>query len=739
MPPVSAVSEGDKGLRPLVAQNVIVLAKNFTLSQPQFDLLNRGLKFIPTVDIGKNQKGQLELDIHNYHRKVKLAAYFKNSKKRNVLPFMETSTWTPPLEGLPPEIGWLIEKDWQTFKEHYKFCKNRYNLARDEVKALRELMHNKHIVIKPADKGSAVVVLSRAQYIFEAERQLKDAQYYQKLQGPIYMQTIPMVEDILTALKDRKYINAKQHKYLKGDRPPRERRFYLLPKIHKNPEKWTVPFQIPPGRPIVSDCDSDTYRTAEFIDFYLNPLSVRHPAYIRDTYHFIDIVKNLQIPPDSLFFSMDVVSLYTNIDTHSGLCAVRKVFQKYPDSKRPDDELLQLLEINLTRNDFVFNGQYYLQVKGTAMGKRFAPAYANIFMATWEGEALEKCPKKPFIYLRYLDDIWGIWTGSIAEFEAFVEILNSQDSSIAVEYQIDSVQIDFLDTTVYKGPNFTLNHRLDIKVHFKSTDTHALLYKTSWHPKHTFRGIVKSQLIRFQRICTQQSDFMEAVRILFKALRSRGYVRSFLRKCLQTFQARKEEDGREIIPLITTFSSTSGFLNRNLKSNFERLISTTEVIPNCGVILAYRRNKNLQDLLVQAKLPSLGREGPLMAEEQFCRLNFIRNNWKRTIFKISQQFSPRSQNCIYVIFCFKCGKQYVGETRHSISTQLTQHRYSIRHSRQTNTPLVQHFLFHGWESVRVAGLQRNLIWTDQERKKAESRWIFCLDTKRPLGLNLKYN
>ena len=29
------------------------------------------------------------------------------------------------------------------------------------------------------------------------------------------------------------------------------------------------------------------------------------------------------------------------------------------------------------------------------MGKKFAPNYANLFLAEWEGKALEKCVLKP--------------------------------------------------------------------------------------------------------------------------------------------------------------------------------------------------------------------------------------------------------------------------------------------------------------------------------------------------------
>ena len=114
---------------------------------------------------------------------------------------------------------------------------------------------------------------------------------------------------------------------------------------------------------------------------------------------------------------MDVKNLYINIPIAAGIQCVRKIFEEYPDPKRPDEELLKLLEINLTRNDFTFNRNFYLQIKETAMGKKFAPAYANIFMANWEREAILKCNQKPAFYFRYLDDIWGIWTGSKREFE----------------------------------------------------------------------------------------------------------------------------------------------------------------------------------------------------------------------------------------------------------------------------------------------------------------------------------
>ena len=69
---------------------------------------------------------------------------------------------------------------------------------------------------------------------------------------------------------------------------------------------------------------------------------------------------------------------------------------------------------------------------------------------------------------------------------------------------------------------------------FEPTDTRQLLYKDLFHPIHTFSGILKSQLLRFHRICNNKSDFEEAIQILFHSLRQRNYTSRFLRHIKNT-------------------------------------------------------------------------------------------------------------------------------------------------------------------------------------------------------------
>lgn len=718
--------------------NVIVLAKDFNPSKAQIDLLNKGLTFIPSLEIHKNHRLELQNDIQNYHRKLKLAYYFKDSIQSHKIHFLPKSLWTPTPDKIPLEIHDLISTDLKNLKIHCPNKPEKHNLSTAEVKALRELIHNKNIVIKPADKGSSVVILSREQYVQEALRQLNNSKYYTKLDKPIFPDTIKMIKNITQKLFEKNFINKKQKNYLDGDGTIRERRFYMLPKVHKEPKKWNPPYVTPPGRPIVSDSSSESYQTAEYLEYFLGPLSNKHQSYLKDTFHFVQIIKTLQIPIDSYLFTLDIDSLYTNIDTTSGIQAVRKVFQKYPDKKRPDKELIELLRINLIRNDFMFNNQFYLQIRGTAMGKKFAPSYANIFMGQWEEEALAKCPKKPIQYFRYLDDIFGVWTHSEQDFSEFFEVLNSHDPCITLKHTFHPTSIDFLDTTIYKGEDFFMDRKLQVKVFFKETDTHALLHKSSFHPKHTHRGLVKSQLLRFYRICSNMDNFWEATQTLFASLRKRGYSRSFLRNCCKNFQIQKEKDQSQIIPLIIKFSTNNSIIGRSVKKNFQDK-NLTQLIPNHKLIIAYKRNKNLSDFLIRAKLPSPSKIHKTNFPDYFSNLKFVRNQKTKTLFRIPQKFSPKTFNCIYMIYCIKCSKQYIGETYNSLSTRMWQHKHNIIRKKETHTPLVSHFIWHGFSALRLIGIQHNISWSTSERKKMERKWIYLLNTKEPFGLNQKWS
>lgn len=727
---------------PGVDNLIINLSKTFLLTPDQRSVLQKGLTFIPTPTDFKTKKIELVSDLQAYHRRLQLETHFEGKKlRREKLPFTGPSEWTPSLATLPNNIRQIVTADCYAVR-HLNWGQNgRHNLTRAESRALKELSQNTDIVIKQADKGNAVVILDKEQYLWEGHRQLGDGEYYRPLDRPIFAETAREVRDILEEMCQKKIINWKQRDFLLGDGNPRPRRFYLLPKIHKSPHTWSKPYEIPPGRPIVSDCNSESYFTARYVEHFLNPLAQKHDSYIKDTYDFLEKIGRLQIPQDAFLFTIDVDSLYTNIETDVGVEAVKECFKKHPDPKRPDNYIIKLLKINLTKNDFQFNSKFYLQTKGTAMGKAFAPSYANIFMARWEESALASHPLKPFSYFRFLDDIWGVWTHSEDAFSTFIQHLNNHQKSIKIKYTLDPKEVNFLDVTTFKGTRFSETGRLDFRVHFKETDTHSLLHKTSFHPKHTFQGIVKSQLLRFHRICSEPSSFLRATKTLFSALRHRGYSRTFLRKILRTFREPKRPKPGEtapkdkLIPLVTHFSEQSVQLNLAVKANFSKFLTGSNFLQKHKPIAAFRRNKNLKDVLVHSKLQTAPNYSKSSTIKYFAPQKVIKSRSTGRIFHLSHVLNGRVSNCVYLIFCTRCRRQYVGQTKNELQYRIYQHVYNITHKIEKRRHLVLHFLSHGLTSLRFSGLQTCAFWTLSDRLRAEKLWMKRLDTMFPKGLN----
>uniref|UniRef100_A0A3Q1HQT6 Uncharacterized protein n=1 Tax=Anabas testudineus TaxID=64144 RepID=A0A3Q1HQT6_ANATE len=138
----------------------------------------------------------------------------------------------------------------------------------------KQLQNQPNIIIKPADKGSKIVIMDKQQYAYEAYRQLDNQNHYRRITASLQPQIQLEIRSIVQQLYTDKFINAKQRDYLYGPNDPRMRLFYLLPKIHKESDTWTIPHEVPPGRPIVSDCNSCTYHISQYIDHFLGPLSV---------------------------------------------------------------------------------------------------------------------------------------------------------------------------------------------------------------------------------------------------------------------------------------------------------------------------------------------------------------------------------------------------------------------------------------------------------------------------------
>ena len=526
----------------LETETVINLA-TADLTNDEKSLLSHGLNFCPTPN--NIDWNELNTDLTDFKRRLRLKHFFHDKNEQDNTEtdddnenegadetthrYKKTSTWTPP-KNLDPALDSYIhniERDITNIQP----TKISDNLTTQERDALQKLTTRTDIVIKPADKGSGTVVMDKQLYIDECNRQLTDTKFYEKHDNDITNKVTRTVTRYLEQMKQNKDIDKDTYSYLLP-KDPRCSRFYILPKIHKNR-------QTPPGRPIVSATGHPTERISEYVSNILNPLVFKLPSFIKDTTHFLNKLSSLDnLPNNSLLVSLDVSSLYTNIPHSEGIQAAREHLNKRTTQRPPTETICDLINIILQNNNFEFDGQFFLQKHGTAMGTRMAPSYANLFMGSLEATALENAPYKPLVWWRFIDDNFLIWTHGQDKLTDFITTLNHIHPTIKFTNETSATSINFLDVTDILNNDNSISTDLYVK----PTDTHQYLLSSSAHPRHSKQSIPYSLTLRLRRNCSNDMTFKKRTNELLTYLTNRGCKRKHIRNEIRKASTTTRQD-----------------------------------------------------------------------------------------------------------------------------------------------------------------------------------------------------
>ena len=127
-----------------------------------------------------------------------------------------------------------------------------------------------------------------------------------------------------------------------------------------------------------------------------------------DTFSFVQEIQQDDFS-DKFLVSYDVTSLFTNIPLSETIdLAVNAIIDgnMNPDLKLSKVHLKQLFKFATSHTRFLFNGCFYDQIDGVAMGSPLAPVLANFFMGHYERLWFEKYTDTQVLYYRrYVDDI----------------------------------------------------------------------------------------------------------------------------------------------------------------------------------------------------------------------------------------------------------------------------------------------------------------------------------------------
>ena len=262
----------------------------------------------------------------------------------------------------------------------------------------------------------------------------------------IYKININMEDRInyqLRKLKNENAINENEYNelYVSGSSPPI---MYGQPKIHKENN---------PLRPILTAFKAASFRLAKFLinfwqPFTTNQYTLKKLLWIKET------IENKNFPPNVVIASFDIASLYTNVPIQETVdIAVNKVCDVGNDIRNMTKQTFKkLLLLCVNDNHIIFNGKYYRQFEGFAMGSPLSAPMAILFLCHHEEQWLHECPQefKPLLYRRYVDDTFLVFQKH-HHLDVFLKYINSKHQNIkfTMEREFDN-KISFLDLNISK-------------------------------------------------------------------------------------------------------------------------------------------------------------------------------------------------------------------------------------------------------------------------------------------------
>ena len=503
--------------------------------------------------------------------------------------------------------------------------KDENGLPKRYKQAVDKLKNRDNIIITRADKGGKIVILTQSVYEDKVHNLLTDRDTYETLtKNPLKNSAAEFNK------KARKIIGDDLLAKLKVINPQLPY-FYGLPKIHKEGS---------PLRPIISNRNSCTSKISKWLTEILSPfVGSFSNSHIKHSEDFVNKIKKQHIPKNSRLLSLDVVSLFTNVNIEDVLSFLETKLHQYQD-KLPiaASKIISLARLCVTTNVFSFKDVYYRQKYGCSMGSNLSPVLANLYMEYFESILLPIIKPADMFWFRYVDDIFTIWDDKWGSFDEFLIKLNSLAHSIKfkVEWEVEG-KLPFLDILVIRKPD-----HLSFSVFRKPTHTGSYLHFFSHHSDKIKYSVASGLFLRALRICSPQYLDTE-LELIRSQLLKLGYPVWFLTKALSK---AKVSFYKTATPNPKCFWD-----KKTIKIPYnESINASSKMLPNNQIKFTF--------------------------------------NYPNSIFKkivnVHQRTKENSSPGVYKLPCQDCDKVYWGQTGRDLPTRLKEHKCSIRYAQDSS-------------------------------------------------------
>jgi hypothetical protein len=376
--------------------------------------------------------------------------------------------------------------------------------------SVRDYLQEKNLLVKLTDKNLGLAVIPIQWYDSTLLQMLADTNTY------LWVPEIPIDELVnkLRSSQKKWHLPANMDKFI-TQRTKREiPNFHAIPKVHKEP--WKL-------RPIVPSHSWITSCVSVVLDHLLQPILKQIDWIVSSSKEVITRLQKVTLLPQKPLWILtgDVVSFYTNIPIDDCVAITSAGWRRFcRDSSIPEKTIRSMVRFIMENNYLEYQGQYFRQRNGLAMGTSSAPVIANIYAARYEhGLRLHLDPRIRF-YGRYIDDCLCLFQGTREEVNEFCD--NFRIGPLEVTWSVSDARDSFLDIEIMKAawPDTCAVHT---RLFRKNLNKHLYIPWSSAHPLHVKKGFVKAELTRFAILCSRPGYFADARQEFYGNLRRRGY------------------------------------------------------------------------------------------------------------------------------------------------------------------------------------------------------------------------
>ena len=486
-----------------------------------------------------------------------------------------------------------------------------------------------------SDKGNSIVVLSKKDYMERMTNLIITGPYIELKKNPLNK----MIKECTKTINNSKLIIEEKNKFSVKVQNPQLPKLYGLPKIHKPGDSM---------RPIVSNINAPTYNLAKYLVKTFSSFKKFESLSVKNNISLVEKLSNIEITKDNRLISFDVVALFPSIPINITISFLKIWLKELKVEDNKIDELINLTELCMSQNVFQFNGKFYEQTSGTAMGNPLSPFLAEVFMSKFETDTKKSLTEFPKTWIRYVDDIFAIIDKDF-NIENFLENLNCQYSTIKFTYEeeIDG-RLPFLDLYIKRS-----NEKLEFEIYRKKTHTYRYIQNNSNHCWQHKMAAWNSMVHRLINIPMNKKDFEKEQKIIINIAKFNGYEKNIILKLV-----KKHKWSRNIRNISTLEPQNLTNKNRAAVIFFPQIShKISKIFKKYDVDIVSSRNNNLMSLLGNTK----------------------------------DKIIETEKSGIYQIQCENCDKCYIGQTRRNIGIRFKEHIRSMKNQETDKSPIAEHF------------------------------------------------